>query len=100
MTTPHDIDIARAAWRAERLDELHSDTTALVDAVIELHEPHTLLGDLIDALRGTEGDTPADRLILRVTDAELAIERVISFIVDQEDARGRWSSYVFEREAA
>lgn len=96
--------IARAAWRAERTDELHSDTTALLDAVLMLGGTDmavTMLGDLIDAINSQDfqsGTTSADKVLLRMDKAEQVIERTIKWALDEEDARGRWASYMGDGE--
>ena len=91
-------EIAKRAWRAERSDDLASDTAALLDA-LDADAAHELLGDLIGALRGSnDGATAADRLILRYSAAEQRIELEIQAVLEREEALGRWQSYIYQPE--
>lgn len=94
-----DAAIAKRAWRAERRDELESDTGALLDALDD-DSRHELLGDLIDAMRGNnDAHTGADRLILRYGEVDSRIEAAIKAALDHEEALGRWRDYIATPEA-
>lgn len=94
-----DAEIAKRAWRAERRDELESDTGALLDA-LDADSRIELLRDVINAMRDrNDAHTSADRLILRYGDVDSHIEAAIKATLDREEALGRWHDYIAAPEA-
>jgi hypothetical protein len=90
-----DADILLRVWKAERRNELETDSTALVDALIEAGaEFHTLFGEIVAGMRELpQGATHGDVLITRHANVERTIQRQIDWVMEREEALGRWESY-------
>jgi len=90
-----DNDTVLEAWRASRIDELHSDPKLLADAMYDNCGVVDPLAELIAACTRMEKvDSALDLVVLRQECADNTINSFVKRVVDAEERRGEWRNYV------
>lgn len=85
-----EVEIRRNAWRAERIDELHSDSKLLAQAIDDstYRQSPGALEDLLGALISYEPNATAlDRVVLQHQAAMTVIDRLVKEVVESEEKR-------------
>jgi hypothetical protein len=82
-------------WRTSRREELETDTTSLLNALLEHKaELETILGDVLDAMKYTpKGASSLDVIVERHSAVEKRMAHEVDWILELEEANGYWASF-------
>jgi hypothetical protein len=101
MNPVYDVEDHFMAWRADKMDELYSDSKALAEAVEDWLPggSQEALAGLVAALSGIEKDaTPLDNAILQHGAAKKVVDNLVNQVVAAQEKHGVWRDWDWSQE--